>query len=81
MVGTPTRKGLRLQQMYRVANLISKHEEEENWHNTIKYTSKLDSGKVSMVGRDSKICIVAEMLHYTVYYTGRVDRVANRVLV
>ena len=50
MVGTPTRKGLGLQQMYGVANLISKHEEEENWHNTIKYTGKLDSVKVSIVG-------------------------------
>ena len=29
MVGTPTRKGLEFQQMYGVANLISKHEEEE----------------------------------------------------
>ena len=81
MVGTPTRKGLGLQQIYGVANLISTHEEEENWHHTIKYTGKLDSGKVSMVGWDSEICIVAEMLHYTVYYTGRIDRVANRVLV
>ena len=30
MVGTPTRKGLGFQQMYRVANLISKHERGEN---------------------------------------------------
>ena len=36
--------------MYGVANLISKHEEERNWHHTIKYTSKLDSVKVCMVG-------------------------------
>ena len=27
----------------------------------------------------SEICIVVEMLHYTVYYTGRIGRVANRV--
>ena len=50
MVGTPTRKGLGLQQMYGVVNLISKYEEEENWHHTIKYKGKLDSGNVSMVG-------------------------------
>ena len=30
MVGTPTRKGLGFQQMYGVANLISKHERGEN---------------------------------------------------
>ena len=50
MVETPTRKALGLQQIYEVANLISKHEEEENWHHMNKYTGKLDSGKVSMVG-------------------------------
>ena len=35
MVETPTRKGLGLQQMYEVANLISKHERGENWHYTV----------------------------------------------
>ena len=35
MVGTLTRKGLGLQQMYGVVNLISKHERGENWHYTV----------------------------------------------
>ena len=39
----------------------------------------MDSIKINIVGWASEICIVAEMLHYTVYHTGRIGRVTTRV--
>ena len=39
----------------------------------------MDSMEFSFVDWDLETCVIAELLHYTGYYTDKVDRVGNRV--
>ena len=50
--------------------------EEQNLY----YTGKTDSVTNSVVVQNYEIVLLLKFLHYTDGYTGRVDRVANRVL-
>ena len=54
--------------------------DEQNWYYTVNYTVRSDSVTNSVVVWNSEIVLLLKSLHYTDGYTGRVDRVANRVL-
>ena len=54
--------------------------EKQNWYYTVNYTGNTDSVSNSVVVWNFEIVLLLKILHCTDSYTGRVDRVANRVL-
>ena len=54
--------------------------EEKNWHYTVYDTGKSDSVMNSVVVWNFEIVLLLKFLYYTDSYVGRVDRVANRVV-